>query len=121
MRKTKPGAVHKEPSTPFDYDALDVGAEEIRERRESRAQTEDRARLTLEILTDFLFARRLAPKEMLARLAALGIARGHYKFTGKSKRWIAKKFGISHSAVARLVRDTVPRLRQIRELSKKRK
>ena len=103
----------RDPSTPFDFDALDTDAEPAREPREWEG-----ARLTLELVTDFLFAGRLAPLELLARLAALGIARGHHKFTGKSGRDIARQFGISQSAVNRAKRRAVPELRRLAGIAK---
>ena len=114
------GANHREPHVEFDYAALDAGAEEIRELRAWRERIEARAGQTLETVTDFLFAGRLSPRELLARLAALGIASGHWKLRGKGERWIAGKFGLSQSAVARAVRRTGPKLRLCADLSEKR-
>lgn len=62
-------------------------------------------RLVLSAIMDGLIGSRLSAKELATRALAVGIVGGHFRLKGKSYRELAARLGISHTALARRVRE----------------
>ena len=83
----------------FDFAALDAPAPPLREMA--------RARLVLDAVLDALMASRLSQKELACRALALAITLGHWRVRGCSVRALARRIGVTHTALARRL-STLP-------------